>query len=166
MSFQTNRKEQAQINHIHPVIQATRTMEEIVLPSDLFYPIDKIIQITYMHLDVKENNPYTQAFQKTTRLNRDIKIGIVGTTGNAHGMKPHLHISVKVDGVNRRSQSIPIYEIRFANRSCNKNVLNYENLFETTYLIYHLLCLRPGFYAQVIVRSKGRPQQDPYPASV
>ena len=39
-------------------------MEEIVLPSDLFYPIEKIIQITYMHLDVKENNPYTQAFKR------------------------------------------------------------------------------------------------------
>ena len=62
-------------------------------------PDNKIIQITYMHLDVKENNPYTQAFKKDDPVKPGHKIGIVGTTGNAHGMKPHLHISVKVDGV-------------------------------------------------------------------
>lgn len=62
-------------------------------------PDNKIIQITYMHLDVKEKNPYTQIFTKGETVKPGQKIGIVGTTGNAHGMKPHLHISVKVDGV-------------------------------------------------------------------
>lgn len=65
---------------------------ESILPSG------KKIQITYMHLDIKENNPYTQAFKKGDTVKPGHKIGIVGTTGNAFKMKPHLHIKAKEDG--------------------------------------------------------------------
>ena len=62
-------------------------------------PSGKKIQITYMHLDVKEKNPYTQIFKKDEPVKPGQKIGIVGTTGNAHNMKPHLHIQVKENGI-------------------------------------------------------------------
>ena len=66
---------------------------ESILPSG------KKIQITYMHLDVKEKNPYTQIFTKGETVKPGQKIGIIGTTGNAHNMKPHLHIRVKENGI-------------------------------------------------------------------
>ncbi len=66
---------------------------ETILPSG------KKIQITYMHLDVKEKNPYTQIFTKGETVKPGQKIGIIGTTGNAHNMKPHLHIRVKENGI-------------------------------------------------------------------
>lgn len=65
---------------------------ESILPSG------KKIQITYMHLDVKEKNPYTQIFTKGETVKPGQKIGIIGTTGNAHNMKPHLHIQAKENG--------------------------------------------------------------------
>ena len=64
-------------------------------------PTGKKIRITYMHLDVKEKNPYTQIFKKDDPVKPGQKIGVVGTTGNAHKMKPHLHIQIKVDGVSK-----------------------------------------------------------------
>lgn len=66
---------------------------ETILPSG------KKIQITYMHLDVKEKNPYTQIFTNGETVKPGQKIGIIGTTGNAHGMKPHLHIQAKENGI-------------------------------------------------------------------
>ena len=78
-------------------------------------PTGKKIRITYMHLDVKEKNPYTQIFKKDDPVKPGQKIGVVGTTGNAHKMKPHLHIQIKVDGVSK--DPIPYLYTKFDSKN-------------------------------------------------
>lgn len=65
-------------------------------------PGGKVIQVSYWHLDVKENNPYTQKFEAwKSYVEPGQVIGVVGITGNAYGGVPHLHLKTYVKGTER-----------------------------------------------------------------
>lgn len=61
------------------------------------------VQVSYWHLDVVENNPYTQQFKLGMDVKQGQKIGIVGRTGNAYKMKPHLHLKTYKMGSDKES---------------------------------------------------------------
>lgn len=75
--------------------------------EDRFYWIDgEFYGFNYWFLDVSENNPYTKEFiEWKSYIKPGQIIGVVGTSGNAYGGLPHLHVKVHVDGTHFENQT-------------------------------------------------------------
>lgn len=69
-------------------------------------PNGQTIEVSYWHLDVEDSNPYTKEFKEwKTNIARGQIIGVVGTSGNAYGGHPHLHVKVHVDGTHYEDET-------------------------------------------------------------
>lgn len=76
----------------------------ITIESEL--PDGRVIQVSYWHLDIKENNPYTQSLRWGMKVTAGQVIGVVGRTGNAYNMKAHLHLKTYVVGTDKKEDSV------------------------------------------------------------
>lgn len=66
----------------------------------------KTIHVSYWHLDIAANNPYTQTFKIGSTVEQGQIIGIVGTTGNAIGGLPHLHVKTYIVGTDKANDPV------------------------------------------------------------
>lgn len=69
-------------------------------------PNGRTIRVSYWHLDIAANNPYTQTLKYGSFVEQGQIIGIVGKTGNAIGGLPHLHIKTYIVGTDAKKDPI------------------------------------------------------------
>lgn len=65
----------------------------------------RVMYVSYWHLEVRENNSYTQQFSKGSYVKKGQVIGVVGRSGNAFNMKAHLHVKTYVLGTDVEQDS-------------------------------------------------------------
>lgn len=95
-------------------------------------PDGKTIQVSYWYLDVKGKNPYTQRLKVGDTVNQGQAIGVVGNTGNAFGMLPHLHLKTHIKNTDNKNNSINNpYGYLYTKFDPNTNVINDDALIIT-----------------------------------